>query len=820
MHEPPLRRPSSTTSRPSAACSPRPTSSTWSRAASPRTRSSARSPTRSSCRTSACSRAATRSSTRCCCSAARTRTCRSCRSAGASASRRRGTSAATTTRRTCPIEELIFVPENAQYYAAFGAVLYGLHEAAHVGVFTPVDAASTSTSRHGRKARLGETRGPAARRRRATELDEFTRALRDPEVRCRRRFEPGETVRAVIGLDGGSTSSQGRPRRRRDGKILCKAYQLSKGNPIQDTKELLAQLRGYVDDDQGAKLEVMGFGAHRLRGRRARGVRARRREHRRDRRAHDERGALLRRRRRHLRHRRAGHQGPVHEERRHRELPPLELAARPATACCSRRWPTQFGVPVTEYADVAFKARARAEVQLRLRRLPRHRSRELPEGGLLEGGDARGPRAGAAEERLAVRRADPAPRRARHASSSSRAARSTTSRPSRRRSTTSRSASRAREVFVHPHTGEAGAIGAAIETLRVVKRRRARSTLHRHRCGDRPRVHDEERRRDGLSLLPEQVQAHVHRHEAAPTARPAATSRASRARRAPSRARRRCSRSSTSARRSRKQFPNIVDYEAKRAFMHFYDARADARGRLAGQGRRGQEGLLRHPPRRGRRARSSARRRRRWRSAAPRAHRHPARAQPLLDRRRSSGRTSRRSASRSRTSSSATRRPKRCGSRAASTARSTRATRARSRRRTSTTCSSTSTPTKKPLKYIFFPILTHVPNFVDGHDGQRELPDRRRRAGRDEGGVHEGGRLLRDARHRVPRSGALVRRADAHGAAHVRDLGPAPRHHRGRERLTPAQRGLQGARRSSSATCRRRAARSSRRSRPRTASPS
>src|SRR5512140_3203389 len=32
-----------------------------------------------------------------------------------------------------PIDELVFVPENAQYYAALGAVLYGLHEEAHVG---------------------------------------------------------------------------------------------------------------------------------------------------------------------------------------------------------------------------------------------------------------------------------------------------------------------------------------------------------------------------------------------------------------------------------------------------------------------------------------------------------------------------------------------------------------------------------------------------------------------------------------------------------------------------------------------------------------
>src|SRR5262249_60086562 len=44
------------------------------------------------------------------------------------------------------------------------------------------------------------------------------------------------------------------------GELLKKEYQLSKGNPIQDTKEILARLKAYVTD-QGAELEVMGFGA-------------------------------------------------------------------------------------------------------------------------------------------------------------------------------------------------------------------------------------------------------------------------------------------------------------------------------------------------------------------------------------------------------------------------------------------------------------------------------------------------------------------------------------------------------------------------------
>ena len=42
-----------------------------------------------------------------------------------------------------------------------------------------------------------------------------------------------------------------------DGDILCKAYQLSNGNPIQDTIEMFENLRGQVEA-QSAKLEVLG----------------------------------------------------------------------------------------------------------------------------------------------------------------------------------------------------------------------------------------------------------------------------------------------------------------------------------------------------------------------------------------------------------------------------------------------------------------------------------------------------------------------------------------------------------------------------------
>src|SRR5437764_10050384 len=52
-----------------------------------------------------------------------------------------------------PIEETVFVPENAQYYAAFGACVYGLREEATVGVYAGKDGL-IDYMKNGRKARL------------------------------------------------------------------------------------------------------------------------------------------------------------------------------------------------------------------------------------------------------------------------------------------------------------------------------------------------------------------------------------------------------------------------------------------------------------------------------------------------------------------------------------------------------------------------------------------------------------------------------------------------------------------------------------------
>jgi len=162
--------------------------------------------------------------------------------------------------KSIPIEELIFTPDNAQYYAAFGAVVFGLADSVDdpdAGRYTGLDGLKDYML-NGRSARLGAAAGgPLVQTQ--DELDTFLAKYTLPSFDDA-VFEPGQVVRGVIGLDGGSTSSKAVLVDYDNGEILYKAYTMSKGNPIRDTKDILAQIKAYVED-QGATLECMGFGA-------------------------------------------------------------------------------------------------------------------------------------------------------------------------------------------------------------------------------------------------------------------------------------------------------------------------------------------------------------------------------------------------------------------------------------------------------------------------------------------------------------------------------------------------------------------------------
>ncbi len=158
--------------------------------------------------------------------------------------------------RDVPLEKLIAVPKNSELYAAYGAAIFGLQEPASVGGYRGIEALEEFV-RIGRGARLGETAGPPLVADLA-ERDEFVSRYRIPPF-LPATFERGTTIRGYIGLDGGSTSSKAVLIDESD-RILTKQYMLSKGNPIADTQEILSKIQSYAVE-QGATLEVLGFGA-------------------------------------------------------------------------------------------------------------------------------------------------------------------------------------------------------------------------------------------------------------------------------------------------------------------------------------------------------------------------------------------------------------------------------------------------------------------------------------------------------------------------------------------------------------------------------
>ncbi len=464
-----------------------------------------------------------------------------------------------------PIEELIFVPENAQYYAALGAVIYGMHEEASVGLYKGM-ADLEHYVNHGRKARMGDSAGPPLARGGKVEVEDFRGRYQIPKF-VPAKLEPGQTVRAVIGMDGGSTSSKAVLIDYDSGQIVCKQYTLSKGNPIQDTKDILLAIRTWVEE-QGATLEVMGFGA-------------------------------------------TGYAADVLQETVKSDVNLVETVAHMMSAVhcfgpdidvicdiggqdikvlfikngevqnfrlsnqCSagngmllQAMADQFGVKVTEYADVAFGAEmapkfsygcavfldsdrvnfqkegfTREEMLAGLAQvLPKNvwqyvvqipRMAALGRKFVLQGGTQYNLAAVKAQVDYIMERVPGA------------------------------------EIYVHPHTGEAGAIGAALETLRVVKRKGKTDWVGM----------DNAINLSYQAVNDESTRCHFCPNNCARTFIDAETPDGQKARYISGFS---CEKGTVESEEAMlaltkqrkaimKAFPNLVSYEAKQAYRHFYD---------------------------------------------------------------------------------------------------------------------------------------------------------------------------------------------------------------------------------------------------------
>ncbi len=159
------------------------------------------------------------------------------------------------------INALVSVPDNAQYYAALGAVIFGEGEANNDKPFTGLIQLKT----------MVDTGGTTQNDNNDSPLISSPEELKAfKESYAIKPFVPPlltEKTTCFLGIDGGSTSSKA-VLCDKNGTLLLKVYQLSKGNPIVDTLELLEKIQeqdphGYYDI---SGLGVTGYAAEVLNG--------------------------------------------------------------------------------------------------------------------------------------------------------------------------------------------------------------------------------------------------------------------------------------------------------------------------------------------------------------------------------------------------------------------------------------------------------------------------------------------------------------------------------------------------------------------------
>jgi activator of 2-hydroxyglutaryl-CoA dehydratase/predicted nucleotide-binding protein (sugar kinase/HSP70/actin superfamily) len=156
------------------------------------------------------------------------------------------------------IEELVAVPENAQYFAAIGAVEFAkneLEDEPDQGVYLgSKDLRWYIEEGRAAESKAGAVGGLAASE---AELEAFKEAYRmepwEPKA-----FTPGTEVEAFIGIDGGSTSTKA-VLVDHNKEVIAKTYQLSNGNPIEDCIEMFRNLEDQIVA-QGCTLHLLGVG--------------------------------------------------------------------------------------------------------------------------------------------------------------------------------------------------------------------------------------------------------------------------------------------------------------------------------------------------------------------------------------------------------------------------------------------------------------------------------------------------------------------------------------------------------------------------------
>ena len=136
-----------------------------------------------------------------------------------------------------PLESLVSVPFDGQFFGVIGAIEYGRTEDAGVGCYRGTKPLALHVQSNRSSHRAGGTRGLYES---AAELQEFLRQYSLPSPP--RPSHSAPEIEAFLGIDGGSTSTKAVVLAA-DGTLIDSAYRLSQAEPIQDAIAVLRELR-------------------------------------------------------------------------------------------------------------------------------------------------------------------------------------------------------------------------------------------------------------------------------------------------------------------------------------------------------------------------------------------------------------------------------------------------------------------------------------------------------------------------------------------------------------------------------------------------
>lgn len=150
------------------------------------------------------------------------------------------------------MEELVIVPENSLYYAGLGCVFTALEEDG--GIYKGYEKLLwwIEEGQYEQKLREGKKGIVSSEE----ELEEFKRRY---SYLMENRIVPKRVKEVIIGCDFGSTTAKA-VCITQNKEIVFSCYSLSKGNPIEDAKEIFRQIKEYLGEGKVLALGITGYG--------------------------------------------------------------------------------------------------------------------------------------------------------------------------------------------------------------------------------------------------------------------------------------------------------------------------------------------------------------------------------------------------------------------------------------------------------------------------------------------------------------------------------------------------------------------------------